>query len=98
MNATPRESPPMYVATMGVFLNRWFTTYEAARAARAVEGGFLFPFRNQFFITDEGGVRELGLDPADPAWERIGWDWVRPLDRDAWESLVDRRWIAASES
>jgi hypothetical protein len=84
----------MYVASMDVFLNRWFTTYEAARAARATEGGFLFPFGGHFFVTEDGGVRELGLDPRDPDWERIGWDWVRPLDRDAWDRLAERRWLA----
>jgi len=85
----------MYVASMDVFLNRWFTTYEAARAALDEEGGFLFPFKHHYFVTGEGGVGELGLDPADPDWERIGWDWVRPLDARAWERLVEKRWLAA---
>lgn len=85
----------MYVPSMDVFLNRWFVTYEAARAARETEGGYLFPYRHHFFVAPSGAIRELGLDPADPDWERIGWDWVRPLDRAAWERLAEQREIAA---
>ncbi len=36
-------------------------------------------------------VRERGLDPDDPDWERIGRDWVRPLDAAARERLAERR-------
>jgi len=85
----------MYVASMDVFLNNWFVTYEEARAVRAAEGGYLFPYRNHFFVAGSGAVRELGLDPTDPDWERIGWDWVRPADREAWERLDAQRTIAA---
>ena len=73
----------MYVATMDVFLNRWFTTYKEAHAARAADGGDLSPYKHHFFVTTSAAIHELGLDPADPDWERIGWDWVRPLDLEA---------------
>jgi hypothetical protein len=85
----------MYGATMDVFLNRWFTSYDDARAAREAHGGYLFPYREHFFVAEAEAVRELGLDPADPDWQRIGWDWVRPLDRAAWERLWVQRAIAA---
>jgi hypothetical protein len=80
---------------MDVFLNRWFTSYEDAYAAREAEGGYLFPYEHHFFVTTPTAIRELGLDPRDPDWERIGWNWVRPLDPDAWERLKERREIAA---
>jgi hypothetical protein len=87
--------PLMYVPSMDVFLNRWFVSYEDARAARQAEGGYLFPYRHHFFVAPSGALGELGLDPADPDWERIGWDWVRPLDRAAWDRLRVKREIAA---
>jgi hypothetical protein len=87
--------PLMWVPSMDVYLCRWFTSYEEARAAREIEGGYLFPFRHHFFVAPGGALRELGLDPTDPDWERIGWDWVRPLDRLAWERLNEKREIAA---
>ena len=88
----------MYVGTMDVYLNRWFSTYEDARAARESEGGYLFPYRHHFFITRAEAVRELGLDPADADWERIGWDWVRPRDMAAWRRLNKRREAAVSSA
>ena len=87
--------PVMYVPSMDVFLHRWFTTYDAARAAHQSEGGYLLPFRHQFFLATGTSIRELGLDPDDPDLERIGRDWVRPLDHAAWERLRERRELAA---
>lgn len=77
----------MYVSSMDAFVNRWFRTYEEASASRASEGGYLFPYKNQFFVTESEAVRELGLDPADPDWALIGWDWVKPFDEKAWARL-----------
>ena len=84
-------SPVMYVASMDAVVNRWFTTYEKARASLDAEGGYLLPYRGQFFVTTQEGIRELRLDPDDADWARIGWDWVRPLDMMAWQRLRDRR-------
>ena len=96
MTQPENETTRMYVPQMAALLNRWFTTYEAARASLEAEGGYLFPYRNQFFVTLPEGVRELGLDPEDPDWERIGYDWVRPRDRAAWARLRAERERAAS--
>ena len=94
MSEDTAKSPIMYVGTMDVFLNRWFSTYDEARVARHSDGGYLFPYRHQFFVARAEAVRELGLDPKDPDWERIGWDWVRPLDVAAWQRLKEKREIA----
>jgi hypothetical protein len=88
------EAPVMYVVRMDAIVNRWFTTYEEARASLESEGGYLFPYKNQFFVTLREGVRELGLDPDDPDWARIGWDWVMPADAEAWERLKNKRELA----
>jgi hypothetical protein len=85
------ESPVMYVGSMDVFLNRWFATYDEARAAHATEGGYLFPYQRQYFVAQAEAVRELGLDPDDPDWERIGWDWACPRNDAAWQRLKTKR-------
>ncbi|WP_244237137.1 hypothetical protein [Corallococcus llansteffanensis] len=64
----------------GVFLNRWFATYDEAAASFAAQGGFLFPFRHQCFVCEADFLQALGIDTADPDWERMGRDWVRPRD------------------
>ena len=92
--AMHRSEPVMYVSRMDAFLNRWFVTYEAAREALDSAGGFLLPYRHQFFVSSPDAIRELGLDPDDPDWERIGWDWVRPADLEARERLRLKREIA----
>lgn len=94
MNAQ-RARPSMYVPRMAAILSQWFTTYEEARAALEATGGYLLPFRSQFFVTSREAIRELGLDPDDADWERIGWDWVQPRDPAAWERLYTKRGLVA---
>jgi hypothetical protein len=72
-------------------LNRWFARYEDARKSLEELGGFLFPYKHQFFVCEEEGIRILGLDPDDPDWEKIDWDWSRPRDQDAWNRLEVKR-------
>ena len=68
-------------------MNGWHPNYESAKDELKEIGGYLFPYRNQFFICDTGYIRVLGLDPYDPDWKLIGWDWVQPADQAAWERL-----------
>ena len=90
----PLTTPPgraMYAPGMDVLLNRWFARYEEARESLRERGGYLLPFDRQFFICEAEGIRLLGLDPEDPAWRQIGWDWVEPRDRLAWHHLWRQR-------
>ncbi len=91
MSEATQDGPSMYVKQMAAVLSRWFTSYEEARTSLEKEGGYLLPYQQQFFITEPEGIRELGLDPADPDWELIGWDWIRPGNREAWERLQAKR-------
>lgn len=66
-------------------LNAWFTEHEEARGALAAgaadgEPRFLLGFRRELFVTGPAYVESLGLDPRDPDWRAMGWDWARPLD------------------
>jgi hypothetical protein len=81
----------MYRPSMDAILSRWFTRYDEARRSLEERCGFLFPYRDQYFVSDVEAVRELGLDPEDPDWKRIGWEWVHPRDREAWERLLEKR-------
>ncbi len=65
------------------FLNRWFTTYAEALASLHAQGGYLFPYRKQFFLCEAGFLQALGVAPNDPDWERIGRNWVEPKDEAA---------------
>ena len=87
-----------YAPTLDVFLNRWFSNYDDARAARASGGGFLLPYRQHFFVCEAAAVRAMGLEPDDPDWERIGWDGARPQDAGAYRRLSEKRLRAAREA
>jgi hypothetical protein len=91
MKTSEKNDTLMYAPSMDAFVNRWFRTYDEARTSLESEGGYLFPYKNQFFITGKEAIRELGMDPDDPDWELIGRDWVRPLNPEAWERLKKER-------
>lgn len=87
--AGPRvDTDRFFHRPMSAFWNRWFATYAEARASLEREGGFLFPYRHQFFVCEAGFVAALGADPSDPDWARIGHDWVEPADADAYRRLT----------
>lgn len=64
-----------------VFLNLWFRNYEEARQALTTEPKwYLFPYRRQFVVCEAQLLEDQNIDTSDPDWERIGRDWVKPLD------------------
>ena len=87
----PDKNELWYQTSLDVFLNRWFSSYDAARAALKEQGGFLLPYRHHFYICKPEVVSALGLDPGDPDWEKIGFDCVRPSDPEAFQRLRQKR-------
>lgn len=81
----------MYEPRLAAYLNLWFASYDEAKAVQQREGGYLLPYRQYCFLTSKEGVRELGLDPDDPDWARIGFDWVQPADSAAHARLLAMR-------
>jgi hypothetical protein len=71
-------------------LNQWFADAATARAALR-PGRYLLPFRRQFVVVEGPYLRELGLDPADPAWGAIAGDLVAGYGTAAWRELAARR-------
>lgn len=69
------------------FLNHWFTNHEEAKSFRESNGGYLFPYKSHCLVAEEGMVEALGVEPKDPDWERIGFDWVEPQCPHAWHRL-----------
>jgi hypothetical protein len=61
-------------------LNHWYRTYQEAAAMRESCGGYLLAYKRQFLVVDQYFIESLGLDPADPDWEALGFDWARPRD------------------
>ncbi|WP_257461405.1 hypothetical protein [Archangium lipolyticum] len=93
------ETPPQvdferfFIQHASVFLNRWFSTYPEALASLRAMGGYLFPYRRQFFICEADFLKARGVDTTDPDWERMGRNWVEPLDPDA-RARLEQKLIA----
>lgn len=76
----------------GGFLNQWFASYPEAKSYLQSEGGFLLPFKKQFFICDANYITELGFDADDNDWKLIGYDWAQPDNKEAWQRLY-KKWM-----
>ncbi|MCW5634384.1 MAG: hypothetical protein KIT17_13710 [Rubrivivax sp.] len=88
-------------------LNPWFASLAEARAALAAAPAeakepaacaVLLPYRRQFVLAGEHYLRELGLDPHDPAWAEARHDLVRARGSAAWQALVMQRLKAPRET
>ncbi len=75
---------------LSAFWNNWFANYKKARLVHREAGGFLLPFRNQFFICESHFVDEIGLPSSLPEWKQIGFDWIHPEHTKAWLELNKR--------
>ena len=76
----------------GGFLNQWFANYLQAKSYQQINGGFLLPFKKQFFICDADYINNLGFNAEDNDWQLIGYDWANPANKAAWQRLY-RKWM-----
>lgn len=62
-------------------LNIWCASYEQAKDyQRTHKGLFLLQYKGKSFLAQAPHIIGIGLDPNDPDWEKIDWDWVKPAD------------------
>lgn len=85
---TEFDSSLFFGKPRGAFLNRWFVDYAQAKESLAEQGGYLLPYRDQYFICESGFIEALGLDPYDPDWEKIGRNGIEPADPQAWARIL----------
>ncbi len=75
----------------GGYLNAWYRDYDEAREHRQASAGFLLAYRRHFVVVESPYIREIvGVDPRDPDWAAIGFDWARPADLTARRRLYGR--------
>ncbi|MDO8955065.1 MAG: hypothetical protein Q7V63_09495 [Gammaproteobacteria bacterium] len=67
------------------FLNKWFSNYDQAKIEQMKSGGYLLPYNSQCFICEADYIKHIGLNPNDPDWKLMAWDWVKPADSEARE-------------
>ncbi len=49
----------------GGFLNHWFSTYAEAKAYQVAAGGFVLPYKKQFFVCETDYLEAIGLSESD---------------------------------
>lgn len=76
----------------GGFLTEWFTNYSDAKSHLQLKGGYLLPYKNQIFICDANYINNLGLNADDHDWKLIGYNWVNPVNHEAWQRLY-KKWM-----
>lgn len=75
----------------GGYLNAWYRDYDEARQHRQASAGYLLAYRRHFVVVESPYIREIvGVDPQDPDWTAIGFDWARPVDLTARRRLYGR--------
>jgi len=77
-------------ATRGSQLNHWFRDHASAARHLASHGGWLFPWRHQFFVGGDEAVLALGLSLDDADLALVGRDLARPGDPAAYARLAGR--------
>ena len=75
---------------IGGFLNHWFPNYQEAKEFQRLRGGFLLPFKSQYFICEADFIEVIGLDSGDQLWREIDFDWVKPMSKKSWKILRKR--------
>jgi len=58
-------------------LNLWFRTHTEAAGARQGRQGYLLAYRREFVVVDRWFIESLGLNPDDPEWQTLQFDWTR---------------------
>ncbi len=60
----------------GGYLNLWYKTHQEASLIRQSCGRYLLAYRSQFLVVERGYIETLGLNPDDPDWSVIDFDWT----------------------
>lgn len=58
----------------GAYLNHWFVRHEEAKEHQNSFGGYILPYKGQYFVVERDYIVNLGLDPDHKVWERVAYD------------------------
>lgn len=80
-------SDHFYPKGFTTYWNIWFAKYSQAKKVLTDGGGYLLPYKNQYFIVEEHFIDSIGLPHTLPEWRSIGNDWIHPMNVRAWLTL-----------
>src|SRR5436190_6451023 len=79
----------------GGHLNLWYKTHDEAETVRRTRGGYLLAYRKQFLVVESPYIEGLGLDPNDPDWKDLDFDWTVRNGKDAARARLYSKLIAS---
>jgi hypothetical protein len=68
----------------------WFSDYGKAATFHQQHGGYLIRFWKDFAVCGDEYITALSLVEYPDYWTKIGYDWVKPCDLQAWRFLNEK--------
>ena len=82
------EQDCLYRKQCVAFVHAWFKDYTQAKAYQDKNNGYLLRFWSDYIVCGVEYIRCIGMPIDDPGWKTIGYDWVRPKNRDTFDRLA----------
>jgi hypothetical protein len=79
----------------GGYLNLWYRTHGEAEIVRRSRGGYLLAYRKHFLVVERSYIEVLGLDPDDPDWRSLDFDWTHNAGKEMIRARFYSRLISA---
>jgi hypothetical protein len=71
------------------FIHSWFTNYPEAEKYLNRHGGYLLTFWKDFVVCGKEYIGGLGLGQYEEQWKRIGYNWAKPSEAQAYQFLKE---------
>ena len=71
------------------FIHAWFKNYQPAEIYFRKHGGYLISFWKDIAVCGEEYISGIGLGEYKEQWKNIGYNWVKPNNRNAFQFLKE---------
>ena len=83
------ENDCLYRSACVAYVHQWFTNYQQAETYFQKNGGYLLTFWKDFVVCGREYVTCIGLGNYEALWKKIGYNWSKPLEVKAFQSLKE---------
>lgn len=84
------DNPDFCPPGTSAFWKIWYASYDEAAAHQQGTEYFLLPYQKQFFLCDVHYINALGIAVDDADLAKVGMDWTKPHDAEAWTRLLQK--------
>jgi hypothetical protein len=90
LKRTVIEKDCLYRSNGVAFIHSWFKDYQKAEAYHLKNGGYLLSIWKDFIVCGNEYIECLRLHHLPEDWKKIGYNWAKPKDKDAWFRLFEK--------